>query len=288
MLNKTSAPTEPPRRPEATPITARDGRLALCRWYGRLRRAPIVRRDARWRGGILPLQIGEHGRVIGPVWKSTSVSGAPDNSSLSHFSAMTRPSWLGRAARNRHRHAIEQASRRWRGTSRKILISTQVLRGSAAWVTCNEAPEGEPSALEAINVFERRDGRWRVSASEASPRPRRDVHTQVHGPPPGRPRLCATATPIAARRGVLVFSSHRSLMSIHTEKPNPRLSTKPVTTPENAQRGGCRASRRRRPLPTGAALAGVAAMAWCATASVGHCNGYASMTPSTQHTHGVG
>ena len=44
-----------------------------------------------------------------PVWKSTSVSGAPDNSSLSHFSAMTRPSWLGRAARNRHRHAIEQS-----------------------------------------------------------------------------------------------------------------------------------------------------------------------------------
>jgi hypothetical protein len=52
------------------------------------------------------------------------------------FSAMTRPSWLGRAARNRHRHAIEQASRRWRGgrrgdsarTRRKILISTQVVR----------------------------------------------------------------------------------------------------------------------------------------------------------------
>jgi len=48
------------------------------------------------------------------VWKSTSASGAPDNSSLSHFSAMTRPTWLGRAARNRHRHAIEQAPRRWR------------------------------------------------------------------------------------------------------------------------------------------------------------------------------
>ena len=67
------------------------------------------------------------------VWKSTSASGAPDNSSLSHFSAMTRPSWLGRAARNRHRHAIEQASRRWRGGRRddsartpKILIFTQV------------------------------------------------------------------------------------------------------------------------------------------------------------------
>jgi hypothetical protein len=58
------------------------------------------------------------------------VSGAPDNSSLSHFSAMTLPTWLDRAARNRHRHAIEQASRRWRGrrrddsarTRRKILI----------------------------------------------------------------------------------------------------------------------------------------------------------------------
>ena len=52
------------------------------------------------------------------VWKSSSATGAPDNSSLSHFSAMTRPSWLSRAARNRHRHAIEQASRRWRGGRR--------------------------------------------------------------------------------------------------------------------------------------------------------------------------
>ena len=56
----------------------------------------------------------------------------------------------------------------------------------------------------------------------------------VHGPPPSRARLCATATPIAARHRVLVFFTPRSLMSIHTEKPNPRLSTKPVTTPENA------------------------------------------------------
>ena len=47
------------------------------------------------------------------VWKSTSESGA-DNSSRSHLSARTRPTWLGRAARNRHRHAVEQASRRWR------------------------------------------------------------------------------------------------------------------------------------------------------------------------------
>ena len=45
---------------------------------------------------------------------------------------MTRPCWLRRAVRNRHRHAVEQASCRWRGgrrsdsgTRRKILISTQ-------------------------------------------------------------------------------------------------------------------------------------------------------------------
>ena len=48
---------------------------------------------------------------------------------------MTQPCWLRRAVRNRHRHAIEQAPRRWRGgrrggsgrTRRKILISTQEL-----------------------------------------------------------------------------------------------------------------------------------------------------------------
>ena len=28
---------------------------------------------------------------VGPVWKSTSESGAPDNSSLGHFSATARP-----------------------------------------------------------------------------------------------------------------------------------------------------------------------------------------------------
>ena len=52
--------------------------------------------------------------------------------------AMTLPCWLRRAARNRHCHAIEQASRRWRGgrrgdsgrTRRKILISTQATTGT--------------------------------------------------------------------------------------------------------------------------------------------------------------
>ena len=41
-----------------------------------------------------------------------------NKSSLSHLPATTRLFWLGRAVRNRHRHAIEQASRRWRGGQR--------------------------------------------------------------------------------------------------------------------------------------------------------------------------
>ena len=52
------------------------------------------------------------------VWKSTSASGAPENSSLSHFSATTRPCWPLPAVMNRHCHAIEQAPHRWRGGRR--------------------------------------------------------------------------------------------------------------------------------------------------------------------------
>ena len=77
------------------------------------------------------LMVGLDGHVL---CGNQSVRRVPDNSSLSHFSTMPWPRWLRRAVRNRHRHAIEQASRRWRGgrrddsarTRRKILISTQV------------------------------------------------------------------------------------------------------------------------------------------------------------------
>ena len=57
------------------------------------------------------------------VWKSTSASGAPDNPSLIHFSAMAWPCWFRRAVRNPHRHAIEQASRRWRGGRRERAVT---------------------------------------------------------------------------------------------------------------------------------------------------------------------
>jgi hypothetical protein len=45
------------------------------------------------------------------VWKSTSAG------------ALTRPRWLRRAVRNRHRHAIEQASRRRRGGRRERAVT---------------------------------------------------------------------------------------------------------------------------------------------------------------------
>ena len=69
---------------------------------------------------------------------------------------------LGRAVRNRHRHAIEQASRRWRGgrrddsarTRRKILISTQVAARTVGVVTLGAPhvppPEGTPCATRGV------------------------------------------------------------------------------------------------------------------------------------------
>ena len=55
---------------------------------------------------------GRRGRVDGCVEINQCVG------ARSHCAAMTWPSWLDRTARNRHRHAIGQASRRWRGGRR--------------------------------------------------------------------------------------------------------------------------------------------------------------------------
>ena len=56
-------------------------------------------------------------RVFGPdaVYACVEINQCVGcNSSPSHCSATTRPSWLRRAVGNRHRHAIEQVSHRWR------------------------------------------------------------------------------------------------------------------------------------------------------------------------------
>ena len=60
-----------------------------------------------------PEHVGAYFGDAGPnLCGNQPVRRVHDNSSPSHFSAMTWPSWFGRTARNRHRHAIEQASRR--------------------------------------------------------------------------------------------------------------------------------------------------------------------------------
>ena len=74
---------------------------------------------------------------------------------------MRRQCRLRRAATNWHRHAIEQASRRWRGgrrgdsarTRRKILISTQVCDVEAyeAWRDADDAvSEAVPGKIKAL------------------------------------------------------------------------------------------------------------------------------------------
>ena len=53
-----------------------------------------------------------------PAWKSTKCDGCTRQFFTKSFLGNDAAAWLGRAARNRHRHAIEQASRRWRGGRR--------------------------------------------------------------------------------------------------------------------------------------------------------------------------
>ena len=72
-----------------------------------------------------------------------------DNSSLSHLAAMARPSWLGTVARNRHGHAIEQASRRWRGGHDLCTASScSRMNSSFSWIT-------EASFFLAASAFRR-------------------------------------------------------------------------------------------------------------------------------------
>ena len=99
----------------------------------------------------------EYAKLVETCVEINQCVGCTDDSSLSHFSAMTWPRWLRRAVRNRHRHAIEQASRRWRGgrrddsarTRRKILISTQV-ETNVPLILRDLAPQWVHAKLHAI------------------------------------------------------------------------------------------------------------------------------------------
>ena len=158
------------------------------------RRAPA--RGARPfvpRARALPPRHGRRPARRPAVWKSISASDAPENSSLSHFPAMTRPCWLRRTVRNPLCHAIEQALRRWRGgrrddseTRRKLLISTQ------APSTRRRSPA--PTAVRASSPTSRARTRRRgtgarsttaapscASTSTSERRRRRDASTACRG-----------------------------------------------------------------------------------------------------------
>ena len=69
---------------------------------------------------------------------------------------MARPCWLGRAVRNEHHHAIEQASRRWRGgrradsarTRREILIPTQAAGNPKVMAAVQDVMQNGPGAMK--------------------------------------------------------------------------------------------------------------------------------------------
>ena len=74
---------------------------------------------------------------------------------------MTQLCWLRRVVRNRHRHAIEQASRRWREgrrddsgrTRREILISTQVIPLALDWAGLDAATVAPPAVTTLIDAL---------------------------------------------------------------------------------------------------------------------------------------
>ena len=120
--------------------------------------------------------------------KSTSVSGAPDNS----FVGTTRSSWLRRAVRNRHCHAIEQASRRWRGgrrddsaqKRRKILISTQAERvakraAEAAAETARERAAADATLAAARLAREEARVEAQRAAAEAAEQRGAELETEL-------------------------------------------------------------------------------------------------------------
>ena len=158
-----------------------------------------------------------------PVSKSNSESGAPDNSSQSHFSATTWPRWLRRAVRNRLRHAIEQASRRWRGdrrddsarTRRNILISTQV-------ASTRSAPPARPSTRSAA--------RPRATCASATPSTLRPC------------RRCASAALTGYARSRRSGAARPSTRSRSSGSASPRGTRR--STPRRRSGGSARWTQR--------------------------------------------
>ena len=72
---------------------------------------------------------------------------------------MTRPCWLRRAVRNRHRHVIEQASRRWRGGRRDdsardgCSMARRLARAESVGASRPRNHDAGPAPSASINTF---------------------------------------------------------------------------------------------------------------------------------------
>ena len=129
---------------------------------------------------------------------------------------MTWPFQLRRAVTNRHRHAIEQASRRWRGgrrdglarTSRKILISTQPVtrsttaRPSRAHSSVRRRRGARGRARRTATALMKRAAAAprRASSSLACSQAPRRRRPRGPGPPPSRGRASARSSLSLTRR----------------------------------------------------------------------------------------
>ena len=85
--------------------------------------------------------------------------------------------WLGRAARNRHRHAIEQVSRRWRGGRRDDSARTRRKKIDFAQVETKDFIER--------SLFVKEDGRWLYLKGDPDFEPR---NVRVDGPLDPKPK----------------------------------------------------------------------------------------------------
>ena len=131
------------------------------------------------------------------MWKSSSASGAPDNSSLSHFSAMTRPCWLLRAG---------VASMAWRG---RFITARRSEELSGAPVALVDFHTGHLHQGQAVADGPVHRGRLRQG-------PRDHAVALLHVPLLGGHRRAARAARARAERGVL-----RTYFSTVTERYYP-------------------------------------------------------------------
>ena len=162
---------------------------------------------------------------------------------------MTRRCWLDRAARHRHRHAIEQASRRWRGgrrgdsarARRKILISTQVVTAFDGFKHVVRYDDGDAELLNLTGPGREEKFELIIDLTKAplskEPAPR-DPRTRVKTEPaPPRPPPAATPRQQAAAAKAAAYAKQRA-DEIARVGIDPRTANGLETLVEEAGLGG--------------------------------------------------